>query len=71
MKIAIVGSRRITNADLSAYVNDDVDMIISGGANGMTDSPGNLRKQREYLFWKYSPNMRNTAGARLLSETER
>ena len=35
MKLLIVGSRSITNFDLSPYVSADVDTIISGGAGGV------------------------------------
>ena len=35
MKLLIVGSRSIKNFDLSDYVTSEVDMIISGGANGV------------------------------------
>ena len=35
MKLLIVGSRSITEFDLSPYVHEDVDTIISGGANGI------------------------------------
>ena len=35
MKLLIVGSRSITDFDLSQYISDDVDIIISGGANGI------------------------------------
>jgi len=35
MKLLIVGSRNVRNFDLSAYVPDDTDLIISGGARGM------------------------------------
>ena len=35
MKLLIVGSRRITNFDLSPYISNDVDTIISGGADGV------------------------------------
>ena len=35
MKLLIVGSRSITNFDLSPYVSSDVDTIISGGAGGV------------------------------------
>ena len=34
MKLLIAGSRRITDFDLSPYI-DDVDEIISGGASGI------------------------------------
>ena len=35
VKILIVGSRGITNFDLSAYVSGEVRLIISGGASGV------------------------------------
>ncbi|MFI3173716.1 MAG: hypothetical protein R3Y53_00770 [Bacillota bacterium] len=35
MKLAIIGSRGITNIDLSQYVSEDVRMIVSGGAKGI------------------------------------
>lgn len=35
MKLLIVGSRSISEFDLSPYVTDDVELIISGGAKGM------------------------------------
>lgn len=35
MKLLIAGSRGITNFDLSPYITNDVDTIISGGANGV------------------------------------
>jgi predicted Rossmann fold nucleotide-binding protein DprA/Smf involved in DNA uptake len=34
MKLLIAGSRTIENFDLSPYISDDVDLIISGGAKG-------------------------------------
>ena len=35
MKLLIAGSRSITNFDLSPYISQDVDTIISGGACGV------------------------------------
>ena len=35
MKLLIVGSRSITDFDLSPYISNDVDTVISGGANGV------------------------------------
>lgn len=55
MKIAIVGSRRITNADLSAYVNDDADMIISGGANGIDRLAAEFAKAKGISFLEILP----------------
>lgn len=35
MKLLIAGSRSITDIDISSYIPADVDLIISGGANGV------------------------------------
>lgn len=35
MKLLIVGSRSITDFDISPYIPDDVELIISGGAKGI------------------------------------
>ena len=35
MKLLIVGSRSITNFDLTPYITKEVDTIISGGAKGI------------------------------------
>lgn len=35
MKLLIVGSRSIKDFDLSPYISDEVDTIISGGAEGV------------------------------------
>ena len=35
MKLLIIGSRSITDFDLSPYISAEVDTIISGGANGI------------------------------------
>ncbi|MBQ7387163.1 MAG: hypothetical protein IJW03_03240 [Clostridia bacterium] len=35
MKLLIVGSRSITEFDLSPYISSDVNTIISGGADGI------------------------------------
>ena len=35
MKLLIVGSRCITNFDISSYIPENTELIISGGANGI------------------------------------
>lgn len=35
MKLLIAGSRSITDFDLSPYITDDIDTVISGGASGI------------------------------------
>ena len=35
MKLLIAGSRSITNFDISPYIPENVELIISGGASGV------------------------------------
>ena len=35
MKLLVVGSRSITSFDLSSYITENIDTIISGGATGI------------------------------------
>ena len=35
MKVAIIGSRKLTNVNISEYIPKGVTKIISGGANGI------------------------------------
>ena len=35
MKLLIIGSRGILDFDISPYIPDDTDLIISGGATGI------------------------------------
>lgn len=35
MKLLIIGSRSITDFDLTGYIPEDVELIISGGARGI------------------------------------
>ena len=35
MKVAVIGSRSITNFDISRYIPPDTELIISGGAAGV------------------------------------
>lgn len=35
MKIAVIGSRTITNADITPYLPTDIDGAVSGGARGV------------------------------------
>ena len=35
MKLLVVGSRSITDFDLSPYISNEVDTVISGGAEGI------------------------------------
>ena len=38
MKVAVVGSRNLTNIELEQYISEEVEEIVSGGAVGV-DGP--------------------------------
>ena len=69
MKLLIVGSRSIENFDLSPYVSDEVDTIISGGAVGidsLAERYADLHRLSKYivrprydLFGRAAPLRRN------------
>ena len=53
MKLLIVGSRSITDFDLSSYVPADVDTIISGGAegiDGLAERYADLHRLSKYIL---------------------
>lgn len=53
MKLLIVGSRSITNFDLSPYISNNVDTIISGGACGvdsLAEEYADLHRISKYIF---------------------
>ena len=69
MKLLIVGSRSITDFDLSPYISKDVDTIISGGANGidtLAEEYADVNRLSKYilrpqynLYGRAAPLMRN------------
>ncbi len=69
MKLLIVGSRSITNFDLSPYIPSDVDTVISGGATGidsLAEQYADLHRISKYiirpkysLFGRAAPLKRN------------
>lgn len=69
MKVAVVGSRSLTNTDISKYIPPDAELIISGGAVGIdtlaekyADSNG-IKKLILYpdyeLYGRNAPLIRN------------
>ena len=53
MKLLIVGSRGIIKFDLSPYVSQEVDTIISGGAEGidtLAEQYADLRRISKYIL---------------------
>ena len=69
MKLLIVGSRSITDFDLSPYISAEVDTVISGGANGvdsLAEKYADMHKLSKYiirprynLYGKTAPLKRN------------
>ena len=53
MKLLIIGSRSIRQFDLSPYIPQDTDTIISGGAEGidqLADQYADLHRLSKYIF---------------------
>ncbi len=53
MKLLIVGSRSITDFDLSPYITADVDTVISGGAGGidsLAEQYADLHRLSKYIL---------------------
>ena len=53
MKLLIVGSRGITEFDLSPYISSQVDTIISGGADGidhLAEEYADLHRLSKYIL---------------------
>ena len=69
MKLLIVGSRSITNFNLSPYIPADVDTVISGGAGGvdsLAEQYADLYRLSKYilrpryeLYGRAAPLLRN------------
>ena len=79
MKLLIVGSRSIQDFDLSPYIPDDVELIISGGANGVDSLAEEYADQKriskqiqrpDYRRYgkKYAPLRRNERMVELADE---
>jgi len=53
MKLLIVGSRGITDFDLSPYIPPDIDTVISGGADGvdcLAEQYADLHRLSKYII---------------------
>ncbi|MBE6566186.1 MAG: DUF2493 domain-containing protein [Ruminococcaceae bacterium] len=53
MKLLVVGSRSITDFDLSVFISDDVDTVISGGAKGvdaLAEEYADRHRLSKYIF---------------------
>ena len=54
MKIAIIGSRKITTADIGSYISD-VDEIVSGGAAGVDLCAAEFAKKNAIKLTVFMP----------------
>ena len=69
MKLLVAGSRSITDFDLSPYISNDVDVIISGGAEGidfLAEQYADFHRISKYIirpryniYGRYAPLKRN------------
>ncbi len=69
MKLAVIGSRKLTNIALDQYISDEVTEIVSGGARGVDSCAAEYAKRKglrltEFLpkykcFGRHAPIVRN------------
>lgn len=69
LRVAVIGSRSITDADLSGYIPRDATMLISGGASGVDTLaetyakthrlPIRILRPNYALYGKRAPLLRN------------
>ena len=69
MKLLIVGSRSITDYDISPHIPAETELIISGGANGVDTLAENMPTNTEYQSSSCARNTSCTIAARHLSAT--
>ena len=56
MKVAVIGSRGIRNADLSKYIPEEAELIISGGAIGIDTLAEKYASERGIKTLVLKPN---------------
>ena len=55
MKLAVIGSRSLTNIDLGQYIGDDVEEIVSGGAVGVDSCAAEYAKRKGLMLTEFFP----------------
>ena len=55
MKVAIVGSRNLTNIALDRYINDEAEEIVSGGAVGVDLCAAKYAKSKGLRLTEFFP----------------
>ena len=56
MKMAVVGSRTITDISIGEYMPDDVTEIVSGGAKGIDTLAKEYAEKRKLLYTEFLPD---------------
>lgn len=55
MKLAIIGSRKITDIEIKKYVSNEVDEIVSGGARGIDTLAREFAEQNSVKLTEFLP----------------
>ena len=55
MKLAIVGSRNLTNIELDRYITEETDEIVSGGAVGIDSCAAEYAKRKSLKLTEFLP----------------
>ncbi|MFI3167551.1 MAG: SLOG family protein [Bacillota bacterium] len=55
MKVAIIGSRNITNVDIGKYIDVEITEIVSGGAIGVDSIAKEYAEQKGIPFIEFKP----------------
>ena len=55
MKLAIVGSRKLSNIDLERYVSEEISEIVSGGAMGVDSCASEYAKKNGLKLTEFLP----------------
>lgn len=58
MKLAIIGSRKITQFQIDSYIPDGVTEIVSGGAAGIDSLARDLAKRKDIRLTEFKPDYR-------------
>lgn len=55
MKVAVVGSRSLTNITVDRYIPEEADEIVSGGALGVDSAAGEFAKKKGIKLTEFLP----------------
>lgn len=55
MKVAVIGSRNLTDIDIGRYISEDTEEIVSGGAVGIDFNAAKYAKDRGLKLTEFLP----------------